>query len=39
MGSRFKEENILTSVENKVKDSLRSKAFPCGFGGKKEEQE
>ena len=39
MGSCFKEENILTSVESKEKDSLRSKAFPCGFGGKKEEQE
>lgn len=34
MGSCFKEENILTSVESKGKDSLRSKAFPCGFGGK-----
>ena len=39
MGSCFKEENMLTSVESKVKDSLRSKAFQCGFGGKKEEQE
>ena len=39
MGSCFKEENILTSVESKVKDSLRRKAFPCGFGAKKEQRE